>query len=99
MKTRLALLTKTRNAATTLLLSLYSTAALAAQPFASGSTTLTTDILAIVTPIVGLGIIAVGVLCWFGKIAWHWFAGLVVGIVLVFGNQQIVGWIRSLFGV
>lgn len=99
MKTRLALLTKTRNAATTLLLSLCSTAALAAQPFASGSSTLTNDILAIVTPIVGLAVIALGVLCWFGKVAWPWFAGLVVGIVLVFGNQQIVSWIRSLFGV
>ena len=98
MKTRLALI-KTRNAATTLYLSFFSTAALAAQPFASGSTTLTTDILAIVTPIVGLAIIALGVLCWFGKVAWAWFAGLVVGIVLVFGNAQIVSWIRSLFGV
>lgn len=88
-----------RNAAVSLLLSFLSSAALAAQPFSSGSTTLTTDILAIVTPIVGLAVIAVGCLCWFGKIAWSWFAGLVIGIVLVFGNAQIVSWIRSLFGV
>lgn len=88
-----------RNTAVSLVLSFFTTAALAAQPFASGSSTLTSDILAIVTPIVGLAIIAVGVLAWFGKIAWHWFAGLVVGIVLVFGNAQIVSWIRSLFGV
>lgn len=98
MKTRLAL-TKTRNAATALLLSLFSSAALAAQPFSSGSTTLTADILAIVTPLVGLALIALGVLAWFGKIAWSWFAGFVVGVVLVFGHQQIVSWIRGLFGV
>lgn len=88
-----------RSAAVTLLLSLLSSAAVAASPFTSGSTTLTTDILAIVSPIVGLAVIAVGVLAWFGKIAWVWFAGLVVGIVLVFGNAQIVTWIRGLFGV
>lgn len=92
-------LIQTRNTATTLLLSLCSKAALAAQPFASGSSTLTADILAIVTPIVGLGVIAVGVLAWFGKIAWSWFGGLLVGVVLVFGHQQIIGWIRSIFGV
>lgn len=91
--------TAARNTAVSILLSFLASAAFAAQPFASGSTTLTTDILAIVTPIVGLAVIAVGVLCWFGKISWAWFAGLVVGIVLVFGNAQIVSWIRSLFGV
>lgn len=88
-----------RSTAVTLLLSFLSSAAMAASPFTSGSTTLTADILAIVTPIVGLAVIAVGVLAWFGKIAWIWFAGLVVGIVLVFGNAQIVTWIRGLFGV
>ena len=88
-----------RTTATTLLLSLFSTAASAAQPFATGSSTLTADILAIVTPIVGLGVIAVGVLCWFGKMAWSWFGGLVVGVVFVFGHQQIIGWIRAIFGV
>lgn len=93
------ILTKTRNAATTLFLSFFSTAVFAGSPFASGSSTLTNDILAIVTPIVGLAVIGVGVMAWFGKIAWIWFAGLVVGIVLVFGNAQIVSWIRSLFGV
>lgn len=91
--------TAARSTAVALLLSLLSSAALAGSPFASGSSTLTNDILAIVTPIVGLAVIAVGVMCWFGKIAWMWFAGLIVGIVLVFGNSQIVSWIRSLFGV
>jgi type IV secretion system protein VirB2 len=74
-------------------------AAHAGVPFASGSQTLTTDILTLVTPIVGIAVIAVGVLCWFGRITWYWFVGLVVGIVLVFGNQQVVSWIRGLFGV
>lgn len=71
----------------------------AAAPFAGGTTSLSADILTIVAPIAGIALIAVGVICWFGKISWLWFAGLVVGIVLVFGNQQIVSWIRGLFGV
>ena len=73
--------------------------AFAAAPFASGGTALSADVLTIVAPIAGIAIIAVGVICWFGKISWFWFAGLVVGIILVFGNQQIVTWIRGLFGV
>lgn len=89
-----------RNAALALLASLYSSSfAFAASPFGAGTTTLTQDILTIVTPIVGIAVIAVGCLCWFGKISWFWLAGLIVGIVLVFGNQQIVTWIRGLFGV
>lgn len=71
----------------------------AAAPFTGGATALSADILTIVTPIAGIALIAVGVICWFGKISWLWFAALVVGIVLVFGNQQIVSWIRGLFGV
>jgi type IV secretion system protein VirB2 len=73
--------------------------AFAAAPFASGGTALSADVLTIVAPIAGIAIIAVGVICWFGKISWFWFAGLVVGIILVFGNAQIVTWIRGLFGV
>jgi len=82
-----------------LLATLCPALAFAAAPFAGGTTGLSADILTIVAPIAGLALIAVGVICWFGKISWFWFAGLVVGIVLVFGNQQVVSWIRGLFGV
>nr|WP_301950569.1 TrbC/VirB2 family protein [Xanthomonas fragariae] len=51
------------------------------------------------SPVAGIAIIAVAVLCWFGKISWYWFVGIVVGIVLFFGKDQIVSWIRGLFGV
>lgn len=91
--------TAARNTAVSVLLSLLSSAALAGTPFGPGTNALTSEILAIITPIVGLGLIAVGVLAWFGKIAWSWFAGLVVGIVLVFGHAQIVSFIRGIFSV
>ncbi|MEB0014538.1 TrbC/VirB2 family protein [Glaciimonas sp. GNP009] len=91
---------KRREAISLLLLAtLFPSLAFAASPFAGGTTGLSADILTIVAPIAGLALIAVGVICWFGKISWLWFGGLVIGIVLVFGNQQVVSWIRGLFGV
>lgn len=75
------------------------TLASAAAPFSGGTQGLSSDLLTIVAPIAGIALIAVGVLCWFGKISWWWLAGVVVGIVLVFGKDQIVTWIRGLFGV
>lgn len=67
--------------------------------FAAGTTTFKNDIIAILTPIFGIAIIAVGVACWFGKISWNWFIGLVVGAILVFGNDQILLWVRTSFMV
>lgn len=75
------------------------TMALAQSPFQTGSNALSSDVLAIAAPIAGIALIAVGVAAWFNKISWWWMAGVVIGIVLVFGNTQIVTWIRGLFGV
>ncbi len=71
----------------------------AAAPFSGGTSGLSSDLVTILAPIAGIAIIAVAVLCWFGKISWWWFAGIVVGIVLFFGKDQVVTWIRGLFGV
>lgn len=80
-------------------LTLVPAAAMAQSPFQTGSTALSADVLAIAAPIAGIALIAVGVAAWFNKISWWWMVGVVVGIVLVFGNTQIVTWIRGLFGV
>jgi type IV secretion system protein VirB2 len=68
-------------------------------PFTAGTQSVKNDVLAIVTPFAGIAVIAVGSLCWFGKVSWWWLIGLVFGIVLVFGHEQVVAWIRGLFGV
>jgi type IV secretion system protein VirB2 len=81
------------------LLYLFPEFAHAANPFSGGAAAAKTDFLAIVAPIAGIALIAVGLLAWFGKISWFWLVGLVVGIVLVFGNDQVVTWIRGWFGV
>ena len=71
----------------------------AASPFASGTQTGKSDILAMVAPFAGIAVIAVGLACLFGKISWWWLAGVIFGIVLVFGHDQFISWIRSIFSV
>ncbi len=71
----------------------------AGSPFAAGATAAQTNLLTILTPVAVIAVMVSGVLAWFGKIAWWWMVGVVLGIILVFGGQQIVEWIRSLAGV
>ncbi len=70
-----------------------------ASPFTTGTTALSTSILAILTPVAVIGVMALGAAAWFNKISWGWAAGGIVGMCLVFGGQQIVTWVRGLFGV
>lgn len=55
--------------------------------------------LTIATPIAVLVVIGAGIAASVGKISWMWVIGGVVGIAVIFGSQQIVTWIRSMFGV
>ena len=73
--------------------------ALAGSPFTTGATAANTNILAILTPIAVIAVMALGAAAWFNKISWGWAVAGVVGIVLVFGAQQIVTWVRGMFGV
>ena len=73
--------------------------AVAGSPFATGATAAQTSFLTILTPIAVVAVMVAGVMAWFGKISWWWLAGVVIGIVLVFGGPQIVAWIRGMFGV
>ena len=70
-----------------------------AGPFSSGATSLSQDILTILTPVAVIAVMVAGVLAWFGRISWVLAISVMAGIVLVFGSQQIVTWIRGLFGV
>ena len=68
-------------------------------PFGTGATAAQTNLLTILTPIAVIAVMVAGVMAWFGKISWWWLVGVIIGTVLVFGGQQIVAWIRSMFGV
>jgi type IV secretion system protein VirB2 len=70
-----------------------------ASPFTTGATAANTNILAILTPIAVIAVMALGAAAWFNKISWGWATAGVVGICLVFGAQQIVTWVRGMFGV
>jgi len=68
-------------------------------PFTTGATAANTNILAILTPIAVIAVMALGAAAWFNKISWGWAVAGVAGICLVFGAQQIVTWVRGMFGV
>jgi type IV secretion system protein VirB2 len=68
-------------------------------PFSTGATAANSNILAILTPIAVIAVMALGAAAWFNKISWGWAVAGVVGICLVFGAQQIVTWVRGMFGV
>ena len=68
-------------------------------PFQAGAAASQANILAILTPIAVIAVMALGVAAWFNKISWGWAVTGVIGIVLVFGAPQIVAWVRGLFGV
>ncbi len=71
----------------------------AGSPFATGTAAAKTSLLAILTPVAAVSVMVSGALGWFGRISWWWFVGVVIGTVLVFGSDQIVSWIRAVFGV
>jgi type IV secretion system protein VirB2 len=82
-------------------LAIASPAAVLAQasPFDTGANSLVDFGLTIATPIAILIVIGAGIAAAVGKISWGWVIGGIVGIAVVFGSEQIVTWIRGLFGV
>ena len=68
-------------------------------PFATGATAFQSNLLAILTPIAVIAVMALGVGAWFNRISWSSAIGGAVGILLVFGAPQVVTWIRGLAGV
>jgi type IV secretion system protein VirB2 len=72
---------------------------LAGSPFTTGATAAQASLLTILTPVAAVAVMASGAMAWFGRVSWWWFIGVVMGVVMVFGSQQIVSWIRGLAGV
>jgi type IV secretion system protein VirB2 len=68
-------------------------------PFATGATAFQSNLLAILTPVAVIAVMALGAAAWFNRISWNWAAGGALGILLVFGAPQIVTWVRGLAGV
>ena len=70
-----------------------------ASPFLTGATALQTNILAWLTPIAIILVMALGAMAMANRLSWGWCLGAIIGIAIAFGAPQIVAWVRSMFGV
>ena len=68
-------------------------------PFMTGATALQTNILAWLTPIAIILIMALGAMAMANRMSWGWCLGAILGIAIAFGAPQIVAWVRVMFGV
>ena len=71
----------------------------AASPFMTGATSLQTNILAWLTPIAIILVMALGAMAMANRMSWGWCLGAILGIAIAFGAPQIVTWVRGMFGV
>ena len=70
-----------------------------ASPFLTGATALQTNILAWLTPIAVILVMALGAMAMANRMSWGWCLGAILGIAIAFGAPQIVTWVRGMFGV
>src|SRR5438045_3282095 len=68
-------------------------------PFMTGATALQTNILAWLTPIAVILVMALGAMAMANRMSWGWCIGAILGIAIAFGAPQIVTWVRGMFGV
>ena len=70
-----------------------------ASPFMTGATALQTNILAWLTPVAIILVMALGGMAMANRMSWGWCIGAILGIAIGFGAPQIVTWVRGMFGV
>ena len=68
-------------------------------PFMTGATALQSNILAWLTPIAIILVMALGAMAMANRMSWGWVIGAIIGIAIAFGAPQIVTWVRGMFGV
>jgi len=68
-------------------------------PFMTGATALQSNLLAWLTPIAIILVMALGAMAMANRMSWGWCLGAIIGIAIAFGAPQIVTWVRGMFGV
>lgn len=68
-------------------------------PFSTGATNLQQNILLWLTPIAVIAVMVLGVMAMANRISWAWCIAAVLGIIIAFGANDIVNWVRGLGGV
>lgn len=71
----------------------------AADPFVDAGNQAKSYVMQLMTPFVGIAVLVVGVLCFTGRIAWGFMGAVLVGVLIIFGHEQIVTMFRSWGGV
>jgi type IV secretion system protein VirB2 len=87
------------NLALGLTLALPQLAAAQSSPFMTGATALQTNLLAWLTPIAVILVMALGAMAMANRMSWGWCLAAILGIAIAFGAPQIVTWVRGMFGV
>ena len=90
---------RTMAALTTGLLLWPTLGAAQASPFLTGATALQSNVVAWLTPIAVILVMALGAMAMANRMSWGWCLGAILGIAIAFGAPQIVSWIRGMFGV
>lgn len=70
-----------------------------AEPFVDTGNQAKTYLLQLMTPIASIGVLLVGVLCLTGRIAWGFLGAALVGVLIIFGHEQIITMVRGWGGV
>src|ERR1039457_3335187 len=63
----------------------------------TGAMALQTNILAWLTPIAVILVMALGAMAMANRMSWGWCIGAILGIAIAFGAPQIVSWVRGMF--
>jgi len=88
-----------RKVATTMIMGLPQLTLAQTSPFMTGASALQTNILAWLTPIAVIIVMALGAMAMANRMSWGWCLGAILGIAIAFGAPQIVTWVRGMFGV
>jgi type IV secretion system protein VirB2 len=88
-----------RKVATAIIIGLPQLTLAQTSPFMTGASALQTNILAWLTPIAVIIVMALGAMAMANRMSWGWCLGAILGIAIAFGAPQIVTWVRGMFGV
>ena len=81
------------------IMAICATPALAASPWETAAQDLQNTAVNVLQIIAIIAIVAVGGACMFGKLNKMWLLSIIIGIILIFGAEQIITWVRSAAGV
>ena len=70
-----------------------------AQAFVQGGTQMKLYLVQLLTPLIGVAVIVFGVLALTGRTNWMLAVGAILGVIAIFGHEQIVSLFRGFVGL